>query len=1476
MEKDKREALKKNSQIVVAPYFNSGNNVTFYIEKEIGRGSSAICYEAYYKEGDVPVWGTLKEFYPYDFDPSPAFDVIRNDAVDDIHKNQLFSNKGTLQNFLSYKNSYVNPYDVLRRLRAEKREYPREIDRLNKFLPNPELFRGLGHSGYDSDNTSVYIWVKNEPNFKSYKDILRDICMRMRENGYNSIYDVSLILNCIYRLAVCVDTLHLFSIYHLDLKPENFGISVLKGENADIADRISLYDVNSLYSGRDRDSIVLSSGTEYFRSPEVAKGNLYKFGPMSDVYSLGAILYYSLIYIENKDDFGNTVYENVRFCEGKGEFDETEYNNIGVRLRNSLILDNSDETAKSIIFRKLYHLLLKSLNTDKYDNGYGFYETAEEFANDLSDIIEELKISAGKAAVDRTSEYFVKTELNKKEEYIASKNKNGAKGVIQWLLFKYPLYDYCIKRESAEDGCNVLVLGGATYASKFIDLAFELSQVKDCGLDITVACRDFEDDKATYLATRPGMPDFFEIDGNAPKAVAEPYGKLSFAEAKFEIGTENELTKAVSELLSGKEYTYIFIALGDDAINGTVAKSCAKYLRKKGKQKSLISYTVFNEKEETGCDNSLQKKDDNFTVIKLSVYDSLEKHSEYKMLRQMAFNAHMIWFPDFINDINSAKAKFRGKYNFDSSLDNVLSIKYKLHSIKPDLKLDFSNPNELAAEVAKIVGIPGTKTAGNKPKVRELTMYEHRRWIVEKVTDSWQTLTDITSLHSTTKDDANRRHPCIVESGNEFSLSQPKWNNAHKALWNNAEEADKEGLDALDRLSVDMHQHFLREAENLKIDNIELNSNCERIRTIAIKNSFAYCAYEGLKDSIDVLTGGTNEIPENVNKFRYYKKMLRGCLFSENDKKIVISSLNKLEKIIFPAIQAASYKNWKTVDESLIRRIPFILTYHTALHLCVPFFMETKGAQDTTSLFGNVAASLMLNPLYITYIVDGDIALKNFDSLIASLSYCVRTIKNHRLQTRINVQVFRNSKDCFTFEAQQRILNISEIIHSVDDIPYEGWNQVEKLYEFLIQKSVSFTAIELNSTRISGVLQSANSLKNNTDQVQNASGDGVFPMYMFNSLERKFNATDGCKFFIYVGNNPGLLVDDLFFGREKTFEFSEPELIDEYKDLWNIYAGKNSNERKTCTAAWKNLCGAIKAHMEKTNRIAKFSVYEKDTEVLADYSVCFPAFCRDSLELILSNLQNHKMNEAEAKKLFEKYYFEKNASNSVKLKLIKVRKYVAEEIEKMLSQPLRLAEKNLLGFSFPPEGMTVFSYPLRIENLILPTNGTAEVLNTLSQLRDKKCIRSYSQSADNKSVAFTFATEQHMRLLVNEGNILEMYVYREAVESQLFDDVKTGVTVFWDNDGMSNEMDVILIKGFQTMIVECKAVKDLKPEFYDKLYPLCKTFGVNNIPVILADLDGKISVNTSRQKSRGEELGIETIITADKSAENLNNLFPVH
>jgi hypothetical protein len=81
-------------------------------------------------------------------------------------------------------------------------------------------------------------------------------------------------------------------------------------------------------------------------------------------------------------------------------------------------------------------------------------------------------------------------------------------------------------------------------------------------------------------------------------------------------------------------------------------------------------------------------------------------------------------------------------------------------------------------------------------------------------------------------------------------------------------------------------------------------------------------------------------------------------------------------------------------------------------------------------------------------------------------------------------------------------------------------------------------------------------------------------------------------------------------------------------------------------------------------------------------------------------------------------------------------------------------------------------------------------------------------------------------LLTCSGEILEIYTYYQLLKTGYFDDVACGYEFRWQDGGVTNELDIIAVKGFRSVIVECKAVQKLELNYYHKLHSIAEHFGI--------------------------------------------------
>lgn len=109
----------------------------------------------------------------------------------------------------------------------------------------------------------------------------------------------------------------------------------------------------------------------------------------------------------------------------------------------------------------------------------------------------------------------------------------------------------------------------------------------------------------------------------------------------------------------------------------------------------------------------------------------------------------------------------------------------------------------------------------------------------------------------------------------------------------------------------------------------------------------------------------------------------------------------------------------------------------------------------------------------------------------------------------------------------------------------------------------------------------------------------------------------------------------------------------------------------------------------------------------------------------------------------------------------------------------------------------------------------------LRKLNEKGFIRDYHNDKNGKK-SFSYATSDIRHMLTNEGFVFEIRLYNILKNSNLFDEVVNGFTIYWQD---KHEFDLVVTKGMQTALIECKATNELSDRFYSKLRSF--DYGVN-------------------------------------------------
>ncbi len=1379
------EDAKKKS----APRFDD-----FTITKIIGVGGSSICYEAKKDDG---VSGRLKEYYPVDV-------YEKNFSRTGDH--QLVIRKFALSGDMPYKNfqlecdQLIKTYQTLQTIRDKQMEF-------NNFIPSFEIYRGIDDTERHNDdektrNGTVYVWTPNDKAITIFSDYLEKYVKPDIDKEKNAKLHLLNILNALYTLTKCIKTLSNERVKHLDLKPANFGIAQeLSGFNTS---NISIFDVNSITANNENARFI---GTEGFYAPEMEGRPRPR--STTDLYSIGAILFHALMYANGKNEF---------------LYHKSSYDSLPRILAGSRLLICSDDTSHSKLFDCLLSILQKCLHKD-YSKRYG-NNPYEQLINDL---FKAIAILFPKVQLKNDKKLGETIVITKKA--VQTEDQIDAKGAIQRLLLEHPLYSY------GNGGCQgkILVLGSGTYAQKFLDLAFEISQIKDYSPDITVISDERNQAKSRYLTPRPAFKQFFTVDEEHRD---DSYGTLRFGnDIKFDINDDEANKKWIENIFESHAdgFSYVFIALGDDELNRQVAEICI-HNATLSQCNAFVSFMQY--KDNSDLAKKLVKSNENIDAI--YVRNSIKKASYYRELRRMAFNCHILWENTLNVDLQETEQRFLSKYNFNSSFASVLSIKYKLHSM--NIELENLNNHTHVAEIAR----RAADMTRNLSNLGELAMYEHRRWIVNLVCMGWMApetteYSKYPALKKATKDSVHKLHPCLVPCRSNLSLTQNGWPDNGKAMWDDAKQST-DGLDALDEVSVLLHRHFASlttEESDLKtkiwneIDSL-LNLLHHENEVRNLMQNFA----NAISDSIGTL--------KHFRLYHTYHKKFELALpkLPETLKKEAEEKLKKIDELMFPILEAGKYTDYKSKDLAIVQNIPFILTYSFDTLLYIPFAMESGNEKNNNLLFSNVNAVLSLNPKRVTYIVDTEEVGKNGDCFNRALSFASKTMDARNMQTKINLLFLHDQKNAFPFRDPAQLQMQSERIGDVTTLEYRNDEELEKKiaqYFLALKRRLKrttsdtyFWAIEKNGTGTARLLRGFGCYRQYPHYEINPNAYNADTRF----ITKKPSETEPtCEAFNYIHFEDHLLVSELFATQTISGAAQSPELPD-HDVFWELYDKQD--------AAWKTLCEKLHNYSEQNDVLGEIvddGAENADCTEKSSFRILLPSFCYQSARKISKAL--HELIPTAFPCAPSVQY---HTSDSCCLTAT-CSQAIGDAIKALFSNPYLLCDANKLHVKMKYESHVVVSLDhLAVRDIAL----NDDEIRIMENLSDKGKIISYTR--DDHNVSFCYASSRIKEVMTVEGKILAFHIYYDALKQNYFDDIACCYKIS-DQNHVFNEFSLILTKGYRTIIVECNTRKRLSQDVYHKLQNLNHQFGINSIAVMVADTRTRFGDN-QEHFSRGTSYGI--------------------
>ena len=274
----------------------------FTIRGETGRGGSSIVYDGIYRTnaGDEKTV-RIKECYPFD---------LRLERTD---SGSLRCEEGDLARFSEAKAQMYEDFRLCNTLYYAEPASDCIINTINIF---------------DGNNTVYVVSAWSRDNTLSHCELpaLRDCVSVVRQTAY------------------AIQCIHQAGFLYLDIKPDN--ISVINGASK----RVQLFDFDSLIplsvlkNGEDCSRYRLSY-TKGFAALELRLGSLNKLGPFTDVYGIGALLFYLL--------FGRTP--EAPDCAGGADYDFS-----------ALKYGGSFPDRLYLLLRSFFHKTLAGFYPDRY------------------------------------------------------------------------------------------------------------------------------------------------------------------------------------------------------------------------------------------------------------------------------------------------------------------------------------------------------------------------------------------------------------------------------------------------------------------------------------------------------------------------------------------------------------------------------------------------------------------------------------------------------------------------------------------------------------------------------------------------------------------------------------------------------------------------------------------------------------------------------------------------------------------------------------------------------------------------------------------------------------------------------------------------------------------------------------------------------------------------------------------------------
>lgn len=1020
------------------------------------------------------------------------------------------------------------------------------------------------------------------------------------------------------------------------------------------------------------------------------------------------------------------------------------------------------------------------------------------------------------------------------------------------LLCKYPLYDYCTNNE-----IHILCLGSGQFVKSMILTAIGAGQMIGRELFIHVVSQNAYDFRDDLFGEFPELKNYAKCvtkktkETTLTEAEVANYVTFSFQQVK-DLLNENTYSKIAKDYAESR---YVIISIGEDGNkNKELAQNYAVKLAECSEKESIIHYysgkklrktnststetTAESADKTVACQSKKTAKTkrvpalDTKNVKVLPFKSGLSLYqNDIEKLAIRAFRVHYLYSKQYDPFVSKTKCEDEFKdseYSQYSSLGTAVHIEYKLQSLGipvVDTNLQDTDVEEYQARVIAQY----TDCLQDTKKYHQLLALEHRRWMMAQIaykykkptieelqTYSFNYVGEKFNAAFSCREKDLKRHHCLVPCTDEVKrlpVDPREWDK-----YGSIEEIQKlDEFDELDKMSLLVH--FIAKERIMRNNGLKISGILAGLNEILQNNRLL--ADDVKKEGLEFIDF-VNRVVLHKNTAHLRERMADIRILFEKNGISAEHIFKELKDELAIFVEFNSYKDYKNSDATIIDNLLWFA-------FAQDFYMVREKSKAIAS---NLIIPLVMEPKTLCFF--GDI-LKQKEDPIDSF------FRKHGNNTEISyTSVYLNDMDVIT----KNFLSM-----------YKKGNNSEKMLIDVTDSSPAFTVAAVlfaQSHKNVGVI----AWDTENEKVINLANYPAASTYRLNTY------ISAQEVFELYGSQLKFKKHDDVYG--------DPLSVDSQAYMWHMepYVDALWNFYKENSSDWGAICQWMRsAQSEKYLFLenVKFSVPEQ----WGDYSVCVPANTYDTLGIsrIMQDLQNYKairnlsaISRYEDVLLKFQYRLATDGSHILKSKLHD------------FFQKNAIGTKKLRYYIGPPEkkgaadGISKFMIYSDVANRKGSLNAIGNLTNEnltprkiLESFKDMKLLKNLVINQGANSFSFEYTSNAISIFFGKEGNLLELNAFYCAKAAGCFDTVRANVNFLWENQAVSNELDLVLTKGVKTWICSCKmgkVDKDYKQNLYE-VESLARHFSINSVPVLIAS-----SPSVEKDDAiinRAKEMGIQLI-----------------